>query len=129
MFIFAGLVSAIIFVTLGYFAFWTAMRTGTAIEIAKFGKIMGIILFVIAGLALIFSFMGGPFMGHMMGGGMFSYPFRGWGMGRMSNATIEDIYQEIEELDDEIDDLEQRVNEMPVFVQDLVKQNIERMKK
>jgi hypothetical protein len=127
MFIFAGLISAIIFVSLGYFAFWTAMRQGTQPNLVKFGKIMGIILFVIGGLALIFSFTGGPFMGHMMGGGMF--PYKGWGRMGMSKAAVEDIYNEIEELDEQIEDLEQRVNEMPVFVQDLVKQNIERMKK
>ncbi len=129
MFIFAGLISAVIFVTLGYFAFWTAMRQGTQPDLVKFGKIMGIILFVIGGLALIFSFTGGPFMGHMMGKGMFSFPYKGWGRMGMSQAMVQDIYREIEELDDEIEDLEQRVNEIPVFVQDLVKQNLEKMKK
>ena len=78
MFIFCGIIGAVIFVTLGYFVFWTAMRQGTQPDMVKFGKIMGIILFVIAGLALIFSFTGGPFMGHMMGGGMFSSPFQRW---------------------------------------------------
>jgi hypothetical protein len=131
MFIFGGIIGGVIFVTLGYFAFWTAMRQGTQPDITKFGKIIGIILFVIAGLTLIFSFTGGPFRGHMMGGGMFSYPFRGGNMGRigMSWSGMKDIKNDIDELSDQIDDLEQRVNEMPVFVQDLVKQNIERMKK
>ena len=136
MFIFAGLISAIIFVTLGYFAFWTAMRQGTQPNLVKFGKIMGIILFVIGGLALIFSFTGGPFMGHMMGSGMFSYPYKGWGRMGMSKAVVKDIYgeiedvvEEIEEVEEGLEELEERVNEMPVFVQDLVKQNIERMKK
>ncbi len=129
MFIFAGLISAIIFVTLGYFAFWTAMRQGTQPNLVKFGKIIGIILFVVGGLALIFSFTGGPLMGHRMGCGMFTYPYKGWGRMGMSKATVEEIYNEIEELENEIEELEERVNEMPVFVQDLVKQSIERMKK
>lgn len=131
MFIVGGLIGAVIFVTLGYFAFWTATRQGTSTDIAKFGKIIGIILFVIAGLILIFSFAGGPFMGHMMGGGMCSYPFRGEAKGKMgmSWTNREDISEEIDELSDQVDDLEKRVNEMPVFVQDLVKQTIERMKK
>lgn len=131
MFIVAGLISAIIFVTLGYFAFWTAMRQGTSADIAKFGKIMGIILLCLGGIVLILGVTTGSFMGHMMGGGMFSYPFRGWGIGRMGmgRATIEDISDDIKELRAKTDDLEQRLNEIPVFIQDLVKQNLERMKK
>lgn len=70
MFIFGGLIGAIIFVTLGYFAFWTATRPDTSHDVANFGKIMAIILFVIAGLILIFGTIGGAFWGPMMGRGM-----------------------------------------------------------
>jgi hypothetical protein len=131
MFIVAGLISAIIFVALGYFAFWTAMRQGTSADIAKFGKIMGIVLLCLGGIVLILGVTTGSFMGHMMGGGMFPYPFRGWGIGRMgmTRATVEDITRDIKELNTKTDDLEQRLNEIPVFIQDLVKQNLERMKK
>ena len=69
MFIFGGLIGAIIFVTLGYFVFWTATRPSTSHDVANFGKIMAIILFVIAGLILIFGTVGGAFWGPMMGGG------------------------------------------------------------
>jgi len=122
----------VIFVTLGYFAFWTAMRQGTQPDLVKFGRIMGIILFVIAGLALIFSLTGGMFVGRMMGGGMCSpYSFRGVGKGKMGMSweKTEDFSEDLDELSDRVDDLEKRVNEMPVFVQDLVKQTVERMKK
>lgn len=123
MFIIGGLIGAVVFVTLGYFAFWTAMRQGTEATIAKFGKIIGIILFVIAGWVLIFSLAGGPLIGERM------FSFRSFRGMRMSRAAIEDIYEEIEELEDEVEDLEKRINEIPVFIQDLVKQNLERMKK
>ena len=131
MFIACGLIGAVIFVALGYFAFWTAMRQGTSSDLANFGKIMGIILFVIAGLMLIFSLTGGMWRGNAMGCGMFSEPFQGWGKGKMGMSWTDqkDIQKQIDELNDRVDDLEQRVNEMPVFVQDLVKQTVERMQK
>jgi TolA-binding protein len=98
---------------------------------ANFGKIMAIILFVVAGLVLIFSFSGGMWKGNAMGCGMCSGPFQGGGKGKMgmSWTSQKDIQKEIDELSDQVDDLEQRVNEMPVFVQDLVKQTVERMQK
>jgi hypothetical protein len=131
MLIFGGLIGAIIFVTLGYFAFWTVTRQGTPHYIANFGKIMGIILFVVAGLVLIFSMSGGIWRGKAMGCGMFSGPFKGWGKGKMGMTWTDqkDLQQQIDELNDRVDDLEQRVNEMPVFVQDMVKSNIERLQK
>ncbi|MEO0114169.1 MAG: hypothetical protein ABIK93_01670 [candidate division WOR-3 bacterium] len=101
------------------------MQQETEATIAKFGKIIGIILFFIAGWVLIFSLAVGPLIGERM----FSFPFRSFrGMG-MSQAAIEDIYEEIEELEDEVEDLGKRIDEMPVFIQDLVKHNLERMKK
>uniref|UniRef100_A0A7C6EDC9 Uncharacterized protein n=1 Tax=candidate division WOR-3 bacterium TaxID=2052148 RepID=A0A7C6EDC9_UNCW3 len=129
MFIIGGLGFALVFVTLGYFAFWTALRQGTEVTIAKFGKIIGIILFVITGLVSVFSFTGGPFIAHMMRSEMFPFPSRGVRRMELGRSTIEDIYNEIDELEDQVEDLEKRIDEMPVFIQDLVKQNIERMKK
>lgn len=131
MFIVGGLIGAVIFVTLGYFAFWTATRQGTSSDMANFGKIMAIILFVVAGLVLIFSLSGGMWKGNAMGCGMCSGPFQGGGKGKMGMSWTDqkDIQKEIDELSDQVDDLEERVNQMPVFVQDLVKQTVERLQK
>ncbi len=47
----------------------------------------------------------------------------------MSQTTVKDIYRAIDELEEQIEDLEEKVNEMPVFIKDLIKQNLEQMKK
>lgn len=46
-------VAAVVLVFMGYIALWTAGQNGVEAGVAKFGKILAIILFVFAGLALV----------------------------------------------------------------------------
>lgn len=78
MFIIGGIIGAVLFVTLGYFAIWSALRQGTPPDVATFGRVISIVLFCLAAIVLIFSITARPFMGHMghmMGRGFSPYPF------------------------------------------------------
>jgi len=53
MMVMQGLVAAAALVGLGYFALWAAARPETRPGLAGFGRVIGIVLFVVAGLALL----------------------------------------------------------------------------
>jgi len=85
--------AAVVLVFMGYFALWSAAQANTPAGISAFGKVMAIILFVMAGLVLVsgiacrHGFCGGRMMGKMgcgapaMMNGMQGMP--GCGMGHM----------------------------------------------
>jgi hypothetical protein len=52
MHIFFPIIAATVLVFFGYFAIWSSSQPATPKGVASFGKILSIILFVIAGLAL-----------------------------------------------------------------------------
>lgn len=54
MFIFCSVVAAVVLVTLGYFALWAASQANVSKGLSMFGKVMAIVLFIIAGLTLLF---------------------------------------------------------------------------
>ncbi|MGA2091439.1 MAG: hypothetical protein ABSH12_08300 [Endomicrobiales bacterium] len=67
----APVLAAVILVFLGYIALWTASQNNIPAGISKFGRIMSIILFVFAGLVLVFHMAMRPhFRGHGMMGKM-----------------------------------------------------------
>jgi hypothetical protein len=49
--------AAVILVFLGYVALWTSSRSGTPAGVAQFGKVLSIVMYVIAALTLIGSLM------------------------------------------------------------------------
>ena len=53
MILLVGLVTAAFLVGLGYLNLWAAARQGTPRGLATFGRILGIVLFVIAGFSLL----------------------------------------------------------------------------
>ncbi|MFC1501103.1 hypothetical protein ACFL58_01470 [Elusimicrobiota bacterium] len=53
MFIFPVVVAAAVLVTLGYLALWSSAHEKTSKGLAGFGRVMAIILFVLAGLAFL----------------------------------------------------------------------------
>ena len=55
MFILGHVIGAVVLVFLGYIALWTASQNTIPKEVAKFGKVMSIILYVFAGLVIVFS--------------------------------------------------------------------------
>jgi hypothetical protein len=59
--VFMSLIGMVVLVTLGYLALWTSNHENTPKGLAGFGKVMSIILFVFAGLALV----GGATASHM----------------------------------------------------------------
>ncbi len=69
-----SLVGMVVLVTLGYLALWTSSHENTAKGLAGFGRVMAIILFVFAGLALV----GGATASHMCM----------WYMGRDGGACV-----------------------------------------
>ncbi len=72
MFIFPVVVCTAVLVTIGYLALWSAAQEKTSSGLAGFGRVMAIILFVLAGLCLL---VGLTFSAkHMMYG-------KGWGWG------------------------------------------------
>ena len=50
-----SVIVAAVLVTIGYFALWTSSQTNTPKGTAAFGKVMALILFVMAGLMILFS--------------------------------------------------------------------------
>jgi hypothetical protein len=69
-----SIVAVVVMVFLGYIAMWSASQANTPAGISSFGKVMAIILFVIAGFILVFGIAGrrdlcGPMMGKMYGQG------------------------------------------------------------
>lgn len=80
MFVFGHIVAALVLVFLGYIALWSASQNTVPKEVAKFGKVLSIILYVFAGLVIIFSLtcpFGRP---GMMGHGKWHH---GWMKGDM----------------------------------------------
>ncbi len=61
MILLAGLVVAAFLVGLGYLNLWTAGRPGTMPGLARFGRILAIVLFALAGLTLVAPAAGIPF--------------------------------------------------------------------
>jgi len=55
MFLLMHVVAAVLLVFLGYIALWSSFQQHIPDYVAKFGKVMAIVLYVIAGLVLIFS--------------------------------------------------------------------------
>jgi len=87
MCILTSIVAAVVLVFLGYIALWTAGRTSTSTGVAKFGRIMAIILFVFAGLVVVMHVSRPHFRGHGMMGRMgemrekympFMHGHKGW---------------------------------------------------
>ena len=70
MFIVMPIVAAVVLVFLGYIALWSASQPNTPAGISSFGRVMAILLFVIAGLGLFAGATMGCRMGGMMKGGM-----------------------------------------------------------
>ena len=54
------IVAATVLVTIGYFALWISSQANNQKGMAIFGKVLSIILFVMAGLVLVFSITCGP---------------------------------------------------------------------
>jgi hypothetical protein len=72
MFMLMPVIVAVVLVFFGYLAVWTASHKDIPAGISKFGKILSIILYVFAGLVIIFSVTCRP-------------PFMGQGRGMMKN--------------------------------------------
>ena len=71
MFIIFPITMAVLIVTVGYFAMWTSSKSDTPKCIASFGRVMAIILFVIAAIILAGGLAYGPRMHHRMMGGQY----------------------------------------------------------
>ena len=75
--------AAVVLVFMGYFALWSAGQANTPAGISSFGRVMAIILFVLAGLVLVSGVAmrhgccGGPMMGKM-----------GWGRPAMMGGMM-----------------------------------------
>ncbi len=68
-------VAAVVLVFMGYLALWTAGQNGVDAGVSKFGKILAIIIFVFAGLALVSGVaMRHHFKCHRMQGEMGMHP-------------------------------------------------------
>lgn len=82
MFALLPIIPATVLVTLGYFVMWTASQEKTPKGIMLFGKVMSIILFVIAGLIIIAGMTFAPIMMRKMACCM-NMPCMSEGMGKM----------------------------------------------
>ncbi|OGS17861.1 MAG: hypothetical protein A3J83_08685 [Elusimicrobia bacterium RIFOXYA2_FULL_40_6] len=78
------IVGAVMIVTVGYFVLWTASLSSAPKGVAGFGKVMAIILFIIAGCMLIGGIVFGPKMHSMM--------MHKMEMGGMKDACGEHMY-------------------------------------
>lgn len=65
MFILPSIIAAVVLVFLGYASLWSAYQANLPKNVSQFGKVMSIILFVTAGLVILFSLaVKHPGMGH-----------------------------------------------------------------
>lgn len=70
MFILFPVIAAVVLVFFGYAALWSTYQSNLPKGVSQFGRIMSIILFVIAGLVLVLSATMRPGFGHDMPGKM-----------------------------------------------------------
>ncbi|MDD5686916.1 MAG: hypothetical protein PHE88_03670 [Elusimicrobia bacterium] len=66
MYIMFPVVVMVLLVTIGYFVMWTAVQPNIPKGVSGFGKVMAIILFIVAGVCLVSGMVYGPRMHRFM---------------------------------------------------------------
>lgn len=88
MFLVMHAVAAVLVVTVGYFVVWTSMQPNTQKGVAGFGKVMAILLFIVAGGMLLCGLIYGPGMNKKMMHGKMGMSM--WGMHHRGEMWDED---------------------------------------